>query len=192
MSDTNQRPTPITDAFFQSFPVTGSGIVIGKVRDFCHDLERQLAEVRESGQRKVTAMAHRIAQLEHDIKQVREQPAELFCLKCGENILSMSVHYCATPPAERQTPVSLDPMMERALRAEKRLSEALALAESNGKLAHNAAIGLREAREQRDALATVLTEIRAEYGGQVADPRCDCGDCEFLLRIDKALATLKP
>lgn len=26
-------------------------------------------------------------------------PAELFCPKCGENIMSMSVHYCATPPA---------------------------------------------------------------------------------------------
>ena len=53
----------------------------------------------------------------------------------------------------------LDPMMERALRAEK-------LAESNGKLAHSNAIDamrymreLNEAIKQRDSLAEALRDI---------------------------------
>jgi len=83
-------------------------------------------------------------------------------------------------------------MLSRCLKAERERDAALKLAESNGKLAHDTAIELREAREQRDALAAILTEIRAEYGGQVADPDCECRDCEFLLRIDKALATMNP
>ena len=44
-----------------------------------------------------------------------------------------------------------------------------------------------EAREQRDRLATILQNIRSGYGGQIADPTCDCGDCEFLITIDNAL-----
>jgi hypothetical protein len=80
-------------------------------------------------------------------------------------------------------------MLARCLKAERERDAAVKLAESNGKLAHDTAIELREVR---DAFAATLTEIRAEYGGQVADPNCECCDCKFLLRIDKALATLKP
>ena len=47
-----------------------------------------------------------------------------------------------------------------------------------------------EARGQRDRLAAVLQSIRAGYGGQVADPDCDCGECEFLISIDNALQSL--
>ena len=47
-----------------------------------------------------------------------------------------------------------------------------------------------EAREQRDRLAVVLQSIRDCYGGQVADPDCQCEDCEFLIPIDKALQSL--
>lgn len=41
--------------------------------------------------------------------------------------------------------------------------------------------------EQRDRLATILQNIRSGYGGQIPDPTCDCGDCEFLITIDNAL-----
>lgn len=41
--------------------------------------------------------------------------------------------------------------------------------------------------EQRDRLATILQGIRSGYGGQIPDPTCDCGDCEFLITIDNAL-----
>lgn len=41
--------------------------------------------------------------------------------------------------------------------------------------------------EQRDAMAAVLKEIRAGYGGQVTDPWCGCDDCAFLRRIDGVL-----
>jgi len=51
-----------------------------------------------------------------------------------------------------------------------------------------------EAREQltavtaqRDRLATILQNIRSGFGGQIPDPTCDCGDCEFLIKIDNAL-----
>lgn len=44
-----------------------------------------------------------------------------------------------------------------------------------------------EAREQRDRLAKILQNIRSGYGGQIPDPDCHCGDCEFLIKIDKAL-----
>jgi len=47
-----------------------------------------------------------------------------------------------------------------------------------------------EAREQRDKLAVVLQGIRSEYRGQIPDPTCDCGDCEFLITIDNALQYL--
>ena len=46
--------------------------------------------------------------------------------------------------------------------------------------------------EQRDRLAVVLQNIRSGYGGQIPDPTCDCGDCEFLIKIDNALQYLKP
>ena len=45
-------------------------------------------------------------------------------------------------------------------------------------------------KEQRDRLAAVLQDIRDGYGGQVADPNCDCGDCAFLIPIDEALQSL--
>lgn len=57
----------------------------------------------------------------------------------------------------------------RALMAEKRLSEALALAESNGKLAHDTAIELRQVREQRDALAKELAEAVRERDNAISD-----------------------
>jgi hypothetical protein len=44
--------------------------------------------------------------------------------------------------------------------------------------------------EQRDRLAEALQEIRSGYGGQVTDPDCNCGDCEFLIKIDEALQSL--
>jgi len=44
-----------------------------------------------------------------------------------------------------------------------------------------------EARFERDRLAVVLQNIRSGYGGQIPDPTCDCGDCEFLITIDNAL-----
>jgi hypothetical protein len=44
---------------------------------------------------------------------------------------------------------------------------------------------------QRDALAKVARDIRAGYGGQVVDPDCICDDCEFLGKLDSALATLE-
>jgi hypothetical protein len=49
-----------------------------------------------------------------------------------------------------------------------------------------------EAREQRDRLAEALRDIRIGYGGQVAIPDCDCGDCAFLFQIDNALQSLTP
>jgi hypothetical protein len=48
----------------------------------------------------------------------------------------------------------------------------------------------RELVEQRDRLATILQNIRSGYGGQIPDPTCDCGDCEFLITIDNALQYL--
>jgi len=44
--------------------------------------------------------------------------------------------------------------------------------------------------EQRDRLATILQGIRFEYRGQIPDPTCDCGDCEFLITMDNALQYL--
>ena len=41
--------------------------------------------------------------------------------------------------------------------------------------------------EQRDRLAEALQNIRSGYGGQITDPDCGCEDCEFLIKIDKAL-----
>ena len=35
-----------------------------------------------------------------------------------------------------------------------------------------------------------LRTLRNHYGGQVADPDCDCDDCAFLLRLDRALGTV--
>jgi len=49
---------------------------------------------------------------------------------------------------------------------------------------------LHEVTEQRDRLATILQNIRSGYGGQIPDPTCDCGDCEFFLTIDNALQYL--
>jgi hypothetical protein len=49
---------------------------------------------------------------------------------------------------------------------------------------------LVEAQEQRDTLAEALRNIRDGYGGQAAAPDC-CEDCDFLIPIDAALATLK-
>jgi hypothetical protein len=52
---------------------------------------------------------------------------------------------------------------------------------------------LQEITEQRDRLAVILQDIRSGYGGQIPDPTCDCGDCEFLIKIDNALQyTTKP
>ena len=44
--------------------------------------------------------------------------------------------------------------------------------------------------EQRDRLAKILENIRSGYGGQIPDPDCYCGDCEFLIKIDTALQFL--
>jgi len=44
--------------------------------------------------------------------------------------------------------------------------------------------------EQRDRLAVILQNIRSGYGGQIPDPTCDCGDCEFLITIDNTLQYL--
>ena len=41
--------------------------------------------------------------------------------------------------------------------------------------------------QQRDRLAKILQNIRSGYGGQITDPDCGCEDCEFLIKIDKAL-----
>jgi hypothetical protein len=49
-----------------------------------------------------------------------------------------------------------------------------------------------DARGQRDRLAGVLQSIRDDYGGQVADPDCDCWECEFLIPIDEALESITP
>jgi len=46
-----------------------------------------------------------------------------------------------------------------------------------------------DAERQRDRLAAVLQRIRDGYGGQAATPNC-CEDCDFLIPIDEALATL--
>jgi acyl-CoA reductase-like NAD-dependent aldehyde dehydrogenase len=46
---------------------------------------------------------------------------------------------------------------------------------------------LQEITEQRDRLAVVVQGIRSGFGGQIPDPTCDCGDCEFLIKIDNAL-----
>jgi len=46
---------------------------------------------------------------------------------------------------------------------------------------------LQEITEQRDRLATILQNIRSGFGGQIPDQNCDCGDCEFLIKIDNAL-----
>ena len=45
------------------------------------------------------------------------------------------------------------------------------------------------AESQRDTLAEALRNIRDGYGGQAAAPDC-CEDCDFLIPIDEALATL--
>jgi biotin synthase-related radical SAM superfamily protein len=47
-------------------------------------------------------------------------------------------------------------------------------------------------KRERDKLAEVLQSIRSGYGGQMTDPDCGCGDCEFLIRIDEALQSLTP
>jgi len=49
---------------------------------------------------------------------------------------------------------------------------------------------LQEITEQRDRLAVVVQGIRSGFGGQIPDPTCDCGDCEFLIKIDNALQYL--
>ena len=46
---------------------------------------------------------------------------------------------------------------------------------------------LSKVTEQRDRIANVLQNIRSGYGGQMTDPNCGCEDCEFLIKIDKAL-----
>jgi hypothetical protein len=50
---------------------------------------------------------------------------------------------------------------------------------------------LAEATKQRDELARIIRDIRAGYGGQMVDPDCACDDCEFLAKLDSALATLE-
>jgi hypothetical protein len=47
-------------------------------------------------------------------------------------------------------------------------------------------------KQERDALADIARQVRAGYGGQVVDPDCACEDCEFLGKLDAALATLNP
>jgi hypothetical protein len=49
---------------------------------------------------------------------------------------------------------------------------------------------LSKVTEQRDRLAKILHNIRSGYGGQIPDPDCHCGDCEFLIKIDTALQFL--
>lgn len=106
------------------------------------------------------------------------------CSACGTNVVSADFARDlerqlaeALEKIERQGDVtataSLDPMMERALTAEKRLCEALVLAESNGKLAHDTAIELREARKQRDRLATWV-ECLLDRMILPPDPNCSC------------------
>jgi hypothetical protein len=46
-------------------------------------------------------------------------------------------------------------------------------------------------KRQRDALAGVVLDIRAGYGGQVVDADCPCEDCKFLAKLNSALATLE-
>jgi hypothetical protein len=45
-------------------------------------------------------------------------------------------------------------------------------------------------KRERDKLAEVLQSIRAGFGGQITNPDCGCGDCEFLIKIDTALQSL--
>lgn len=45
---------------------------------------------------------------------------------------------------------------------------------------------------ERNRLANVLKNIRSGYGGQIPDPDCYCGDCEFLINIDTVLRFLTP
>ena len=42
-----------------------------------------------------------------------------------------------------------------------------------------------------DRLAALLQRNRDLYGGQLADPQCDCRDCEYLRPIDDALTAWK-
>jgi hypothetical protein len=51
---------------------------------------------------------------------------------------------------------------------------------------------LNKAIRERDRLANVLQNIRSGYGGQIPDPDCYCGDCEFLINIDTVLRFLTP
>lgn len=40
---------------------------------------------------------------------------------------------------------------------------------------------------ERDEALQLLRDIRADWGGVVADDGCDCSDCEFLRPIDALL-----
>ena len=81
---------------------------------------------------------------------------------------------------------------------ERELAEARAALKTGGLLdiidraGHERAHAIRErdeARKQCDRLAEALRKIRAGYGGQSTAPDC-CEDCDFLIPIDEALATL--
>jgi hypothetical protein len=61
------------------------------------------------------------------------------------------------PPIDAET--AFDTMHKFAEQLERELSRALRLAEDNGKLAHQTACELTEARKQRDTLAEALEEI---------------------------------
>lgn len=51
---------------------------------------------------------------------------------------------------------------------------------------------LTSERALADRLAALLHQLhRDAYGGQQADPQCDCCDCEYLRPIDDALAAWK-
>lgn len=97
---------------------------------------------------------------------------------------------------------SIDPMLERALRAERELDEARELAESWKMEAQIAQYRLAGKRHPRDNgivapdeivthLATVLRNIRDGWGGMVVTEDCKCDDCEFLRPIDAALTMVE-
>lgn len=50
---------------------------------------------------------------------------------------------------------------------------------------------LEEEKQLADRLGQWIETYRSLYGGQIADPECECEDCQTLLAIDELLAEWK-
>jgi chromosome segregation ATPase len=147
MSD---RPTPRTDAFFP--PEADDNLGYGNLehyRNFSRELERELDEARE--------WSSKLADLADDLR------AELAEARAA---MARELDRVAPTPGDKfALMVSIDPMLERALRAERELADAIRErdnAESDRKQAEADTLrALHERNEARETIAEMETRHAA-------------------------------